>query len=67
MRAVEGGAGIAGQCQRTHRLTTARIESQQRGAGRGPDVLAVEADAVDAVRAGKWAVITHHVGRTYLR
>ena len=50
VRAVEGGAGVAGAVQRARGLAAGGIEGDQRGAGGGPDALAVVGDAVHACR-----------------
>ena len=48
--AVEGGAGVGGVVERARRLAACGIEGDQRGAGGGPDVAAVVADAGDLGR-----------------
>ena len=50
VRAVEGGAGVAGAVERARELAALGIEGDQLGAGGGPDAAAVVGDAVDAGR-----------------
>src|SRR4029077_12815065 len=67
VRAVEGGAGVAGAVERAREPTALGIEGDQLGSGGGPGALAVVGDAVDAVGAGEGAVLTHDLGRPRLR
>ncbi len=46
VRAVEGGAGVAGAVERARELAARGIEGDQPGAGGGPDAAAVVGDAV---------------------
>src|SRR3989449_6559739 len=63
IRAVERGAGVAYAVERARELTVLGIEGDQFRSGGGPDAAAVVGDAVDAVGAGKRAILTHDLGR----
>src|ERR1700730_2972623 len=62
VRAVEGGAGVAGALERARELAALGIEGDQLRSGGGPDAMAVVGDAVDAVGAGEGAILTHDLG-----
>jgi len=61
--AVEGRAGVAGASQRAHGLAAFGVERDERGAGRGPDIVAIVSDAVHVLGAGEGAVFAHDFGR----
>ena len=60
--AVEGRSCMRGDIDRAHRLAALRIEGVQLVAGRKPDVLAVERDAMHLVDAGKGAILAEDFG-----
>ncbi|WP_296892534.1 hypothetical protein [Thiobacillus sp.] len=62
VRAVEGGAGVAGAIERMCELAAVGVEGDQPGSGGGPDAAAVVGDAVNVLGAGDGAVFTHDLG-----
>ena len=62
IRAVEGGASVAGAVERARDLAACGIEGDQSGSGGGPYAAAVVGDAGDAVGTGKRAVLAHDLG-----
>ena len=56
MLTVERGAGMPGDVERAQLLAALRIEGVQPVAGREPDILAVERDAVDPFGLGEGPV-----------
>src|ERR1700744_5896007 len=62
MSAVEGGAGVGGDIDRTQRVSAGGIERLQRVSGGNPDVLTVERDPVDAVDTWKGSIFPEDFG-----
>ena len=65
VRAVEGGAGIAGAIERARGLAAGGVEGDELRTGGGPHALAVVADAVDALGAVEGAVLANDLGAAY--
>jgi hypothetical protein len=60
---VEGRSCMSGDIDRAHRFADRRIEGDQLVAGREPDVLTVERDAMHVVGTLKGPVLTEDFGR----
>jgi hypothetical protein len=65
--AVERGAGVGALVEPARRRAVGGIEGHQRGAGGGPDPLAVPGHAGDHRRLGEGAEFAHDLGRAHRR